>query len=116
MQRDCRVYLQDILEAIGKIRRFTAGLSPESFSADAKTMDAVIRNLEIVGEAARNVPDDIRSKHPQIEWRRVVALRNILIHRYFGVDTEVIWDIIQNKLPVLENQTKSILEEIDSPG
>lgn len=111
MPRDYKVHLEDILEAVRKIRTYTAELSLDTFTADSKTFDAVIRNLEIIGEAARGVPDLIRSKHPEVDWKRIAGLRNILIHEYFGVDAEIIWDIVQNKLATLESAAREMLRE-----
>jgi uncharacterized protein with HEPN domain len=111
MPRDYKVYLEDILEAIGKIQRYTANLSQEAFSGDERTLDAVVRNLEIIGEASKKVPGKIRSKYPEVEWKRIAGLRDILIHEYFGIDIDIIWDIVQNKLPVLEKQINQILSE-----
>jgi uncharacterized protein with HEPN domain len=108
MPRDYKVYLEDILHAITRIREYTAGFSSGAFAADAKTFDAVVRNLEVIGEAAKAVPEMIRSEHPEVDWKKTVGLRNILIHHYFGVDAEIIWDIIQNKLPALEGQIRAI--------
>jgi len=106
MPRDYRIYLEDMREAGEKIMRYAEGLSFETFSADEKTVDAVVRNLEILGEAAKQVPDFVRSAHPQADWYRIAGLRDILIHQYFGIDLAIIWDVIQNKLP-------SLLQEID---
>ncbi len=111
MPRDYRVHLEDILEAIRKIRTYTAEVSLDAFSTDSKTFDAVVRNLEIIGEAARGVPGFIRLQHPELDWKRMAGLRNILIHEYFGVDAEIIWDIVQNKLAALENAAQEILRE-----
>jgi uncharacterized protein with HEPN domain len=108
MPRDYEVYLEDILQAITKIRQYTAGLSPAAFAGDAKTLDAVVRNLEVIGEAAKTIPEAIRSQHPEVDWKKLVGLRNILIHEYFGVDAELIWDIIQNKLASLEEQIRAM--------
>ncbi len=104
MPRDYEVYLEDILQAITKIRQYTAGLSAAGFAGDGKTLDAVVRNLEVIGEAAKTIPEAIRLQHPEVDWKKLVGLRNILIHEYFGVDAELIWDIIQNKLVSLEEQ------------
>lgn len=111
MLRDYKTYLDDIGESIGKISRYTNGLTIETLASDEKTLDAVIRNLEIIGEAAKNVPIEIRRQYPEIEWKKVAGLRDILIHRYFGVDLEIIWDLIQTKLPPLALQIRKILAD-----
>jgi uncharacterized protein with HEPN domain len=111
MSRDYKAHIEDILEAATKVRRYTLGLSKEAFSADERTVDAVLRNLEVIGEAAKKVPDEIRSRSPKIDWKRISGLRDILIHEYFGIDLEIIWDIVQNKLPDLESQAKALLSE-----
>ena len=111
MPRDYKVYLEDILEAIRKIRRYTERLSLETFAEDEKTIDAVARNLEIIGEAIKKIPEEIRAKNPAIEWKKVAGLRDILIHEYFGLNSEIIWDVIQNKLPALEREIRSIILE-----
>ena len=110
MPRDYKVFLEDILEAIRKIRDYTDGLSLEAFTADSKTFDAVIRNLEIIGEAVKQIPEDIRSLRPEVEWKRVGRLRDILIHQYFGVDAQIVWDIVQNKLAPLEQAIRALLQ------
>src|SRR5712692_4200737 len=103
MPRDYRIYLQDILEAVAKIRQYTEGLSLETIS-DPKTLDAVIRNLEIIGEASKMLPADVRSQDQDVDWKKIAGLRDILIHHYFGVDLEIIADIVRNKLPILEKR------------
>lgn len=109
MSRDYKVYLQDILEAISKIRQFTAGLDLSAFSQDAKTLDAVVRNLEIIGEAVKHLPDDVRTRSSEVDWKKIAGLRDILIHEYFGVNIEVIWNIVQQKLPGLEKAARDLL-------
>ena len=111
MPRDYKVYLEDIVEAIRKIQFFTTGLSIQTFPSDVKTFDAVIRNLEIVGEAIKRVPEEIRLRYPDVEWRKIAGLRDILANEYFGIDIEIIWDVIHNKFQVLEKQIKQMLEE-----
>jgi uncharacterized protein with HEPN domain len=102
MPRDIRLYLDDMLEAIRTIRDYTGGMTFETFAADRKTVDAVVRNLEIIGEAARNLPEEIKDKGEDIEWRKMVGLRNLLIHEYFGISKPVVWDIVKSKLDLLE--------------
>ena len=111
MPKDYRVYLDDILEAIEKIIDYTGLMSFESFYNDPKTIDAVNRNLGIIGEAANRLTDEIKCKYPNIEWHRIIGLRNIIIHDYTSVDLEIIWDIVKNKLSLLEKQIKEILKD-----
>jgi uncharacterized protein with HEPN domain len=88
------LYVEDILESIEKIENYIGGLEYEEFSKNTMVIDAVIRNLEIIGEASKYVPDDVRDNYPEIPWKRMIGLRNIVIHEYFGVDIEIVWRII----------------------
>jgi uncharacterized protein with HEPN domain len=106
VSRDPELYLEDIEVSCKKIIRFTQGLSFSDFISDDRTHDAVIRNLEIIGEAAKNVPTEFREKYPDVEWRAIGMLRNIVAHEYFGVNDEIIWDIVTNKIPILFEQIK----------
>ena len=114
MLRDYRLYLDDILDAIKQINEYIAGYDKEAFSKDRKTLDAVIRNLEIIGEAAGHLPEDIRNITPHMEWRKIVGLRNILIHEYFGINVHIIWDVITNKLEPLRVACLTIMEHLDN--
>jgi len=88
-----------MLEAIGKIENFTSGYSKERFLADTKTVDAVVRNLEIIGEAARRLPQFIKDAFTDIEWAKIIGLRHRVVHEYFGIDLEIIWSILKKDLP-----------------
>jgi uncharacterized protein with HEPN domain len=111
MPRDFRLYLDDILEACVKIREFTEGMTFTDFQFDAKTQDAVIRNFEIIGEAARRLPEEIKSRYSRAEWAKIIAFRNILIHEYFGIKLETVWSAIQDKISILEEETRAVLGE-----
>lgn len=102
-KRDVDLLIEDIVTAIGKIERYIAGLGREAFLADDKTVDAVVRNIEIIGEAARHVPDDFAAAHPEVPWRRIAGLRNRIVHDYFGLDLEIVWQILQADLPQLKS-------------
>jgi uncharacterized protein with HEPN domain len=110
MPRDYRLYLDDILESIDALTQHIGGMNFDEFSADRKTVDAVVRNMEIIAEAARNFPDDIRKLAPEIEWKKIVALRNILAHEYFNITREIIWNIIQTKLPPLREACLRLMQ------
>src|SRR5271157_1793397 len=97
--RPVDLLLQDIREAIARIERYAADLDQAGFEADEKTVDAVVRNLEIIGEAARQLPEDFTGRSPQIEWRKIAGLRNRIVHDYFGLDLKIIWQIIRSDLP-----------------
>ncbi len=107
--RSDKLYLSDILEAINNIQKYVNSLSYAKVRKNRMLIYAVIRNLEIIGEAAKHISKQEKRKHSEIEWRKIAALRNILIHEYFGVDLDVLWDIIQNKLPDLKNKIERLL-------
>lgn len=110
MHRDYRLYLDDILEAIEQIRFYVTGYSRIDFERDRRTQDAVIRNLEIIGEAAGKLPEDLYTTSHNVEWRKIIAFRNILIHEYFGVSLAIVWDVVQNKLDPLKTACCKLLE------
>lgn len=111
MSRDSKVYLEDILEGTRKITAYTGSLSKAAFLEDEKTIDAVVRNLEVIGEAVKNLPEDLRARHSAVEWKKIAGLRDILIHEYFGLDAEIVWDIVQNKVPALDREVRTMLTE-----
>jgi len=112
MSRDYRLFLEDIVESSIKILRYVNRMTFEQFIGDEKTYDAVLRNLEIIGEAVKNVSDEIRRTYPEVEWKKIAGLRDIVAHEYFGVDETIVWDIIQNKLPALREQIGNILQNL----
>ena len=98
MSRDLSLYFNDILQAIVYIKDFTAGMDYSTFVHDTRTQHACIRNLEVIGEAVKKIPEDIRNVKPEIPWQKIAGLRDILSHEYFGVDVKILWDVIANKL------------------
>jgi len=102
-----------ILTTLEKIAQYTQGFSFEQFRAGSKTVDAVVRNLEVIGEAARQVPKDFAAEYPEIPWAKMVGLRNKILHEYFGVDVEILWQTIREDFPPLKTQVKKASE---SPG
>lgn len=111
MSRDEIMYLQDIAQSCEKILRFTAGLTQSDLMQDEKAYDAVVRNLEIIGEAAKHISEDLRRQLPDIEWRKAAGLRDMLAHAYFGIDDDILWDVVQNKVPQLAKATKTFLNK-----
>lgn len=113
--RDYRLYLLDIMEAIRKITKYTDEEDFETFIKDDKTVDAVIRNLEIIGEAVKNIPEEVKEEYPDIRWKDIAGMRDKLIHDYFGVDYELVWKVIKEDMLELREKVKGILDEIAIP-
>lgn len=116
MKRDRQTtdYLNDILYAMSKVDEFTSGLTYEQFTEDEKTQFAVIRAIEVIGEATKNIPDPIKTNYTSIPWRNISGMRDKLIHAYFGVDMEILWKTATKEIPIIEPQIKQILDEIAS--
>jgi uncharacterized protein with HEPN domain len=105
-------YLNDILENIADIREFTAGITRESFITDKKTIKAVVRSLEVIGEAAIKIPASIRDRYPEIFWQEITGMRNRLIHEYSGVDLDIVWQTVEEDLEPLESAVKKMVAEV----
>ncbi|KPL01927.1 MAG: hypothetical protein AMJ73_09490 [candidate division Zixibacteria bacterium SM1_73] len=113
MPREYKAYLKDILEAVRKIKKYTENISVDDFVKDELIQDGVVRNLEIIGEAVKNLPEDIKSSKSQVEWKKIAGLRDILIHGYFGIDADIVWDVVENKIPELRQKILQILSETE---
>ncbi len=113
-KRDQKLFLEDILEAMDRIENYTESMSYDDFVEDRKTIDAVVRNLEIIGEAVKNLSDEIKREYPGINWKGIAGMRDKLIHGYFGVDPQIVWETTQTRVPELKIQIKRILEEVKS--
>jgi uncharacterized protein with HEPN domain len=110
--RNPQLYIQDILQACEDISNFTKTIdSAKKLQKDRKTFLAVVHSIEIIGEAARQMPKTFREKHPEIPWRETVGLRNVIAHEYFGLDIDIIWDVIQTQIPLLEKQMRKLNTE-----
>ena len=107
--RPWRLYVQDMIEFGAKVLSYTERMDRETFISDERTYDAVLRNIELVGEAAAHVPDCVRDAHPEIEWRRIVATWNRVAHGYLGIDDDVVWDVIQTDIPDLLPKLRRLL-------
>jgi len=108
-KRTPKLLLEDIIESAEKILQYTKGISFEEFSKDNKTVDAVIRNFEIIGEASNLLPDEIKDKYSEIDWHRIRGFRNRIVHDYFGVDLQIIWKIIFDQIPGLITEITKII-------
>lgn len=113
-ERDWRLFLKDIHEAAGRVVAYVGAMSSEEFFQDSKSVDAVMRNLAIIGEAAKKIPADARRTYPFIEWKKMAGLRDIVVHDYFGVDEDIIWDVVTVRIPELKRQTDIMISEISN--
>jgi len=112
-KRNWKVYLMDIIESIKNIEEYVSGMNYEQFLKDKKTRDAVVRNIEIIGEASRKIPKEVQEKYGSIPWSAIIGTRNILAHDYFDIDYELVWKIVHEHLPSLKNKLELILKEIN---
>ncbi len=109
-KREILLLLDDMLQSAQKIKRYTQDIDYKSFLADDKTIDAVVRNFEIIGEAANRIDPDFRDKNPEIEWKRIRGFRNRIVHDYFGIDLEIVWSIIDTYLDEMIDWLNALIE------
>lgn len=110
MKRDKSLFLNDILESIEHIEDFVEGISEDKFYDNELIKSAVIRKIEIIGEAAKNIPEEFRKKYNFIPWRDITGIRDVIIHAYFGVDTHTIWKVINEDLPILKENIEKVIK------
>jgi len=109
-RRDYILFIEDILTCIEKIERYTSNVSFEEFCGNDMAVDAVIRNFEIIGEAVKKIPEEIRTKYADVEWKEAAGFRDVLIHDYFGIDLEAVWDTVRNNIPSFKKQVVKVLK------
>jgi len=114
MRRTVLQFLDDILEAIDNIEEDTGGISFEDFSADRRRRDAVIRNFQVIGEAIKNLPPELRGLYPDTDWKNIAGFRDVLSHVYFGIKLTILWDNATNELPTLKKEIRHILKHEES--
>jgi uncharacterized protein with HEPN domain len=113
VSKDPTVYLTHILECIDLVEDYVSGLNQEEFEGRQQVQDAVLRRIEIIGEAVKNLPEDLRKAHPQVPWRQIAGTRDKVIHDYLGVDVELIWNVVVTLLPELADQVRDILASLE---
>jgi len=111
-KRDYGDFVQDILDSINDVENFIDGMEFEDFINDKKTIYSVVRGIEIIGEAAKNVPEQIRKKYPDVPWKQMAGMRDKLIHEYFGVDLEILWETAKDDLPHLKTAVSKVFEDM----
>lgn len=116
MSRDWLLYLEDLAEACRLIEEFTAGMSGQSFASNALVFHATVRNLEIVGEAAKRLPDEAKARMPEVDWSGAGRFRDVIAHRYFALDPAVVWSIVQTRIPALSSAARRVLSEFEGDG
>jgi uncharacterized protein with HEPN domain len=116
MSRNVLVYIKDILQNMRDAEQFIQGMTYEQFVADKKTMNAVLRSIEVIGEAAQRVPDDVRAQYPQIPWKEMAGMRDKVIHLYFSVDNETVWLVVKERIPSLQPLLEQIVRNLEAQG
>lgn len=112
MTRSARILLEDILESISRIEEYVEGVTGAQFESDTQKQDAVIRRLEIIGQAVKGLSQEVRDQHPEVPWRQIAGARDILTHEYFRVDLELAWDMVHHNVPELKQNIEEILADM----
>ena len=112
MGKQAKVFIQHMLDSIQLIESYLEGKNKKIFLSSEQLQDAVIRRLEIISEAVKNLPEEIIKKHPELPWKQIAGMRDILIHQYFGVDLELTWEVVQVEVPVLKSKLETLLNSL----
>ncbi|MGV7928714.1 MAG: DUF86 domain-containing protein [Spirochaetota bacterium] len=113
MDRSASIYIEHILQSIELLEDYISGVDDRDFSSSVRVQDLVCRRLEIIGEAVKNIPSDFKNKYPEVKWKNIAGLRDVLIHHYFGVDLLLLWNVVKNDIPELKKQIHDILTRED---
>ena len=116
MSRDALLYLEDIAQAAEKIDRSVSQLSFDAFCANDVVFDAVLFNLQVIGEAAKKLPDPVKAAMPEVEWSDAARFRDIIAHHYFALDAQIVWDVVRNRIPEIRVAARTLLARLDEEG
>ena len=113
MNRDISLFIEDILESIDAIEDFSKDMGEEEIKTNRMKQSAIVREIEIIGEAVKNIPDYFKNKHKEVEWRKIAGMRDIIVHNYFKMDLNAVWNVINKDIPVLRKQMTKIRDELE---